>query len=80
MTEEEMAAVPRCGAGAGEGMGCGEMIKGNWTNALNAQFHPACFKCPTCAKQIEGSFYSHADCAFDSPECIQAYVDKHGFE
>jgi len=81
MSEEEKAALPRCGEGAGEGMGCGEMIRdGNSVGALGAKFCPECFKCPTCQKKIEGSFYGHADCAFDTPECIQIYVDEHGYE
>ena len=79
---EESAAEPQeiCGAGAGEGMGCGGDLAASRIGALGAKFCPECFKCPTCQKKIEGSFYGHADCAFDTPECIQIYVDEHGYE
>ena len=66
-----------CGEGAGEGMGCGGPLAAERIPALGAKFCADCFKCPSWGNKIEGSFYSHADCAFDTPEGIEKYKFDH---
>ena len=73
MSEEEKAKLPRCGGGAGPGMGCGEICfpGTGGTNALGAQFHSGCFSCAKCKGDLSGGFCEEGGSAYCSPECMR---------
>jgi len=62
---------------------CGEEIKGEAISVSEKKFHPECFKCYECKKEISGSFRTTADGERICAACIKlkkCFACKKGIE
>mmetsp|Transcript_10869 Transcript_10869/g.24675 ORF Transcript_10869/g.24675 Transcript_10869/m.24675 type:complete len:415 (+) Transcript_10869:114-1358(+) len=53
---------------------CGRDITGQKTKVLDKFYHPECFKCQGCDKQLEGSFITKGDAVFCNKACAAQAV------
>lgn len=49
--------------------GCGKPIDGQYVGVGDKNYHPECFKCSKCGKQITGRFRYARDGALLCPSC-----------